>query len=55
VFVTCVTALIVLLLALGGVTPKDVMGARALNTVAGVFEFEVDPQGNTQTKTWEWK
>jgi len=26
-----------------------------LNTVAGVFEFEVDPQGNTQTKTWEWK
>lgn len=35
VFVTCVTALIVLLLALAGVTPKDVMGARALNTVAG--------------------
>src|SRR5271157_5399383 len=26
-----------------------------LNTAPGVFEFEVDPQGNTQTKTWEWK
>jgi hypothetical protein len=26
-----------------------------LNTVAGVFEFEVDPTGNTQTKIWEWK
>lgn len=26
-----------------------------MNAVAGVFEFEVDPQGNTQTKTWEWK
>jgi hypothetical protein len=26
-----------------------------LNTVAGVFEYEVDPEGKTQTKIWEWK
>jgi len=26
-----------------------------LNSCAGVFEFEVDPQGNTHTKIWEWK
>jgi len=26
-----------------------------LNSVAGVFEFEVDAAGNTQTKIWEWK
>ena len=26
-----------------------------LNTVAGVFEFEADAQGNTHSKTWEWK
>lgn len=26
-----------------------------LNTVAGVFEFETDEAGNTQTKVWEWK
>ena len=26
-----------------------------LNTVAGVFEFEADENGNTQTKVWEWK
>jgi len=26
-----------------------------LNTVAVVFEFEVDPQGNTTSKLWEWK
>ena len=26
-----------------------------LNTVAGVFEFEADGDGNTQTKVWEWK
>jgi hypothetical protein len=26
-----------------------------LNTVAGVFEYEVDAQGNTHTKVWEWK
>jgi hypothetical protein len=26
-----------------------------LNTVAGVFEFSADAQGNTQSKTWEWK
>lgn len=26
-----------------------------LNTIAGVFEFEVDANGNTHTKIWEWK
>ena len=26
-----------------------------LNTVAAVFEFEVDAQGNTHSKLWEWK
>jgi len=26
-----------------------------LNSVAGVFEFEVDVQGNTHSKVWEWK
>ena len=26
-----------------------------LNKIAGVFEFNVDAAGNTQTKTWEWK
>lgn len=26
-----------------------------LNTVAGVFEFEADADGNTRSKTWEWK
>jgi hypothetical protein len=26
-----------------------------LNTVAAVFEFEVDADGNTSEKTWEWK
>ena len=26
-----------------------------LNNVAAVFEFEVDAQGNTHTKSWEWK
>ena len=26
-----------------------------LNTIAGVFEFEVDADGNTHTKIWEWK
>lgn len=26
-----------------------------LNRVAGIFEFEVDTQGNTHGKTWEWK
>ncbi len=26
-----------------------------LNSVAGVFEFEVDPDGNTKSKIWEWK
>ena len=26
-----------------------------LNTAPTVFEYEVDPQGNTHTKLWEWK
>lgn len=26
-----------------------------LNSVAVVFEFEVDANGNTHTKMWEWK
>ena len=25
-----------------------------LNSCATLFEFEVDPQGNTHTKNWEW-
>lgn len=26
-----------------------------LNTVAGVFEFEVDGEGNTRSGLWEWR
>ena len=26
-----------------------------LNNAVGVFEYEVDPAGNTHTKVWEWK
>jgi hypothetical protein len=26
-----------------------------LNSVATIFEFEVDAQGNTHSKLWEWK
>ena len=26
-----------------------------LNSVGGVFEYEVDTKGKTQTKVWEWK
>jgi hypothetical protein len=26
-----------------------------LNNVAAVYEFEVDPNGNIQSKIWEWK
>ena len=26
-----------------------------LNSVAAVFEFEVDAQGNTRAQLWEWK
>ena len=37
VFVTCITAFVVLLFSLTGVTPKDVMASRALNTAAGGF------------------
>jgi hypothetical protein len=25
-----------------------------LNTVAALFEFDVDPDGNTRSKLWEW-
>lgn len=28
---------------------------KRLNTIAAVFEYEVDGEGNTRTKTWEWK
>jgi hypothetical protein len=27
----------------------------AMNTVGGVFEFEVSADGTTQAKVWEWK
>jgi len=27
----------------------------ALNTVGGVFEYDVDPEGKTHSKAWEWK
>jgi hypothetical protein len=26
-----------------------------LNSVAAIFEFEVDPQGNCRDESWEWK
>ena len=26
-----------------------------LNSVAGLFEFEVDAQGNSKSEIWEWK
>ena len=26
-----------------------------LNNMCGVFEYEVDPAGNTTSKVWEWK
>jgi hypothetical protein len=26
-----------------------------LNSIAGVFEFEIDAKGNTHSKIWEWK
>jgi hypothetical protein len=26
-----------------------------LNSIAGVFEFDVDASGNTHSKAWEWK
>ena len=28
---------------------------KRLNGVAGVFEYEVDGQGNTRSQLWEWK
>jgi len=30
-------------------------GWARLNSVASVFEFEVDGQGNTRAQLWEWK
>ncbi len=27
----------------------------SVNGVCAVYEYEVDPEGNTHTKTWEWK
>lgn len=27
----------------------------ALNTVGGVFEYDVDPEGKSRTRSWEWK
>jgi hypothetical protein len=26
-----------------------------LNSAPGVFEYEVDPEGKTRNKVWEWK
>jgi hypothetical protein len=26
-----------------------------LNTAPGVFEYEIDPEGKTHAKVWEWK
>jgi len=26
-----------------------------LNNVAAVFEYEIDPEGNTKAQLWEWK
>jgi len=26
-----------------------------LNNAVGIFEYEVDPEGNTRSKVWEWK
>ena len=26
-----------------------------LNSVAGIYEYEVDAQGNSRSKVWEWK
>jgi len=26
-----------------------------LNSVAAIFEYEVDAQGNTRAQLWEWK
>jgi hypothetical protein len=26
-----------------------------LNSVAAIFEFEVDAQGNSKSEIWEWK
>ena len=30
-------------------------GLARLNSVAAVFEFDVDAEGNTHSKLWEWK
>jgi hypothetical protein len=46
----------------GGVSFRGILYYRTaskklarLNGIAGVFEHDVDEQGNTQSKAWEWK
>ena len=34
---------------------SDSAKLRRLNTVAALFEYEADADGNTKTKYWEWK
>ena len=34
-------------------TASQALGS--LNSIAAVFEFEVDAEGNTHAKSWEWK
>lgn len=40
----------------GGITFSSASPSlQRLNSVAGAFEFEVDAEGNTHSKIWEWK
>jgi len=46
----------------GGVSYRGILYYRTasqklarLNTACGVFEYDVDPQGGTHVKVWEWK
>jgi hypothetical protein len=46
----------------GGVSYRGILYYRTasqklawLNTVAAVFEYDVDPSGSTHAKVWEWK
>jgi hypothetical protein len=46
----------------GGVSYRGILYYRTtspklarLNSVAGVFEYEVDAKGESRTKVWEWK
>lgn len=34
---------------------SDSPNFRRLNTVAVVFEYEADAEGNTESRAWEWK